>query len=307
VSDRAETKPPIRPDTVRPRADAPESDAGAPPTPDEMQAVEWERTRWVTLLGASVERDDALGVIWAAHPGRGAGLNFASRVRWPAEEVGARLAEVDAHMRAANLWPQVVVADGLSEPHDLADRLHAVGWVPLGSERLMYTRHASVVPHLDAGLRIEAVTPATALECATLEAAAFGLDPGAIDVSAGLLALAVESRATRAFIVRLAGEPIACARLVPGEPGSGVASLHAIGVAEHHRRRGYGRLITAIATRAGLATGHKLVWLSVDAGNAAAIAVYRGLAFDFTFNWTRWAAPAGHPARAGTSERLPEY
>jgi ribosomal protein S18 acetylase RimI-like enzyme len=262
------------------------------PTVPELEAIEWERTRWVTLLGASVERDDALGVAWATHPGRGAGLNFASLVRWPAAEVDARLAQVGTHMRAAKVWPQVIVADGLSEPHDLADRVRAAGWVPLGSERLMFTRHASVVPHLDPGLRIEAVTPATALECATLEAAAFGLDPDAIDVSAGLLALAVESGSTRAFIVRIAREPIASARLVPGEPGSGVASLHAIGVAERHRRRGYGRLITAIATRAGLATGHKLVWLSVDAGNAAAISLYRGLAFDFTFSWTRWGAPA---------------
>jgi ribosomal protein S18 acetylase RimI-like enzyme len=272
--------------------DAPESDAGQPPSQVEREAIEWERTRWVTLLGASVERDDALGVAWAAHPARGAGLNFASCVRWPAAEVDARLATLDARMRAANVWPQVVMAEGLSEPHDLAARLGSAGWVPLGSERLMFTRHASVVPHLDPGLRIEAVTPATALECATLEAAAFGLDPAAIDVSAGLLALAVDSGAARAFIVRLAREPIACARLVPGEPGSGVASLHAVGVTERHRRRGYGRLITAIATRAGLATGHKLVWLSVDADNAGAIAMYRGLAFDFTFNWARWAAPA---------------
>ncbi len=283
---------PRRPASARPRTDAPESDAGAAPTPDELAAIEWERTRWVTLLGASVERDDALGVACAFHPGRGAGLNFASLLRWPPAEVDTRLAMVDARLRAASVWPQVVVADGLTEPRDLADRLRAAGWVALGSERLMYTRHASVVPHLDPGLRIEAVTPATALECATLEAAAFGLDPAGIDVSAGLLAQAVESGATRAFIVRLAREPIASARLVPGEPGSGVASLHAVGVAERHRRRGYGRLITAIATRAGLATGHKLVWLSVDADNAAAIAMYRGLAFDFTFSWTRWAAPA---------------
>ncbi|MEA2677481.1 MAG: N-acetylglutamate synthase [Chloroflexota bacterium] len=253
--------------------------------------MEWERTRWVALLGARVERDDALGVAWAAHPLRGAGLNFASCVRWPATEVDARLGAVETRMRAAGVWPQIVVSDGLTQPADLDALLRAAGWVPLGSERLMFTRHASVVPHLDPGLRIEAVTPATALECATLETGAFGLAPDALDVSAGLLALAVESGATRAFIVRLVREPIASARLVPGEAGSGIASLHAVGVAERHRRRGYGRLITAIATRAGLATGHKLVWLSVDADNAGAIAMYRGLAFDFTFNWTRWAAP----------------
>jgi ribosomal protein S18 acetylase RimI-like enzyme len=286
----AEQKP-SRPTTTRARVDAPESDAGAPPSPAELEAMEWERTRWVALLGARVERDDALGVAWAAHPLRGAGLNFASCVRWPATEVDARLGAVETRMRAAGVWPQIVVSDGLTQPADLDALLRAAGWVPLGSERLMFTRHASVVPHLDPGLRIEAVTPATALECATLETGAFGLAPDALDVSAGLLALAVESGATRAFIVRLVREPIASARLVPGEAGSGIASLHAVGVAERHRRRGYGRLITAIATRAGLATGHKLVWLSVDADNAGAIAMYRGLAFDFTFNWTRWAAP----------------
>ena len=195
-------------------------------------------------------------------------------------------------MRAAAVWPQVVVSDGLSQPPDLADRVRTAGWVPLGSERIMWTRHASVVPHLDPGLRVEAVTPATALECSRLEAAAFGLEPDAIAQSAELLGRAVAAGQTRAFLVRLAREPIASARLVPGAVGSGTASLHAVGVAARHRRRGYGRLITAIATRAGLATGHRLVWLSVDADNAGAIEMYRGLAFDFAFTWTRWAAPA---------------
>jgi ribosomal protein S18 acetylase RimI-like enzyme len=164
--------------------------------------------------------------------------------------------------------------------------------MPIGAEQIMWTRHASVVPHLDPSLRVEAVTRATALDVARLEAVSFELDPREIDESAQLLAAAVESGAMRGFLVRLAGEAVASARLMTGETGGGVASLHAIGVAERHRRRGYGRLITAIATRAGLATGHRLVWLSVDADNAAAIAMYRGLAFDFAFTWARWAAPA---------------
>jgi ribosomal protein S18 acetylase RimI-like enzyme len=283
---------PKRPASVRARVDAPESDAGAPPTPAELQAIEKERTAWVALLGASVERDDAFGVTWSAHPSRGAGLNFASVVRWPAADVAARLDQVEARMHDAGVWPQIVVAEGLSEPVNLVDRLKEAGWVSLGSERLMWTRHASDVPHLDPGLRIEAVTPATALECARLETAAFGLDPDAIAESAELLGRAVVAGATRAFLVRLVGEVVASARLVPGEAGSKIASLHAIGVAARHRRRGYGRLITAIATRAGLATGHQLVWLSVDSDNAGAIEMYRGLAFDFTFDWARWAAPA---------------
>jgi ribosomal protein S18 acetylase RimI-like enzyme len=156
----------------------------------------------------------------------------------------------------------------------------------------MYTRVPAVVPHLDPGLRIEAVTPATALECARLETAAFGLDPDAVQESATLLAAVVETGAIRAFIVRLAREPIASARLVPGLPNSPVASLHAIAVAARHRRRGYGRLITTIATRAGLATGHALVWLSVDEDNVAAVELYRSLGYDFALTWTRFAAPA---------------
>jgi ribosomal protein S18 acetylase RimI-like enzyme len=292
VSGSGEGRPPARPASARQRTDAPESDAGAPPTQAELEAIEWERVRWVALLGASVERDDALGVALASHDARGAGLNFAACVRWPSAQVGERLRLLETRMRAAVVWPQVVVTDGLTQPTDLAAQLRGAGWVPLGSERMMWTRHASVVPHLDPGLRIEAVTPATALECTSLEAAAFGLDPDAIEESAELLGRAVASGQTRAFLVRLAREPIASARLVPGEPGSGIASLHAVGVAARHRRRGYGRLITAVATRAGLATRHRLVWLSVDGDNAGTIEMYRGLAFDFAFTWARWAAPA---------------
>jgi ribosomal protein S18 acetylase RimI-like enzyme len=71
-----------------------------------------------------------------------------------------------------------------------------------------------------------------------------------------------------------------------------VAGLHAVGVAGRQRRRGYGRMITAIATRAGLATGHKLVWLSVLETNTAAVDLYRSLGFEPAFRWTRWVAPA---------------
>jgi ribosomal protein S18 acetylase RimI-like enzyme len=138
-------------------------------------------------------------------------------------------------------------------------------------------------------LRVEAVTRASAIEAVRLETAVFGLHPDAVEESARLLAEAVAEGKTRAFILRLVREPIASARLVPGP---GVAGLHAISVAARHRRRGYGRMITAIATRAGLATGHRLVWLSVDDANTAAVELYRSLGFEASFSWTRWAAPA---------------
>ncbi|MEP7158476.1 MAG: GNAT family N-acetyltransferase [Chloroflexota bacterium] len=281
---------PRRPDTARPRAAPDFSGDVLAPTPQELLAIESERLRWVTLLGASVEPDEALGVTLASHYAHGTGMNFAAAIRWPESEVAMRLAEVESRMRAAGTWPQLIVASGLTEPADLADQLLAAGWIRLGKEQIMYVRQPAVVPHLDPGLRIEAVTPATALECARLETAAFGLDPNAVEESASLLAAATESGAIRAFIVRLAREPIASARLVPGLPNSPVASLHAIAVAARHRRRGYGRLVTTIATRAGLATGHALVWLSVDEDNFGAIELYRTLGYDLALTWSRWAA-----------------
>ncbi len=50
-------------------------------------------------------------------------------------------------------------------------------------------------------------------------------------------------------------------------------------------------MITAVATRAGLVTGHGLVWLSVDEANEGAIELYRSLGYEYTFSMSRWIAP----------------
>jgi ribosomal protein S18 acetylase RimI-like enzyme len=174
-------------------------------------------------------------------------------------------------------------------PADIAVRLEAAGWNPVFSDRNMWTRHPAVVPHLDPTLRVEAVTPESALEAVKLETEVFGLMPQEVGEQAELLANSVADGTTRAFLLRLDGKVVASARLVPGRL---VAGLHAIGVDEGQRRRGYGRMLTAIATRAGLATGHKLVWLSVIEANTPAVEMYRSLGYQPTFGWTRWVAPA---------------
>ena len=132
------------------------------------------------------------------------------------------------------------------------------------------------------------MTPASALESAQLETDVFGLPQAQVAENAHLLAHAVEHGHVRAFLLRLIREPVATARLAPGR---GVAGLHGVAVAERHRRRGYGRMITAVATRAGLVTGRGLVWLSVDEGNLGAIQLYRSLGYDPSFRRTRWIAP----------------
>lgn len=289
MTDGPSPSAPRRPATARPRQDIDETAQIAPPTPDELDAIERQQATLLELSGAQVIDDSELGVVWVRFAHRVPALSFAKCVRWPADEFEPRLAAVDARMRADGEWPAISVAEGVSRPVDLAARLAGAGWIRVDAERIMFTRHAPLVPHLDPGLRIEAVTPATAMECVRLEVANFGLPEVEIGERAERLAVAVTTGAARGFIVRLLREPVASARLVPG---SGIAALTGVGVAARQRRRGYGRLVTAVATRAGLATGHKLVWLSVDEGNTAAAELYRSLGYEPTFAWSRWAAPA---------------
>jgi ribosomal protein S18 acetylase RimI-like enzyme len=276
-----------RPASARPRQD-PEHPQ-APISDEERLAIEDDRIGWTRLLGATVEDFGTLGGRLVTHSAPGSSLNFFCAIRWPGDAAADRLEGVVELMSERNVWPSVIVCDDLTTPADLAERLRTAGWVAVSSERIMWTRHAAVVPHLDAELRVEAVTPNSALECVRLETDVFALMPEHVGESAELLAQSVAAGTTRAFLLRLRGEPVASARLVPGNK---VAALHAIGVAALQRRRGYGRMLTAVATRAGLATGHSLVWLSVDESNTAAVDLYRSLGFEPSLRWTRWLAPA---------------
>ncbi len=281
---------PVRPASARPRRDASvEHGDVLPPSAAELDAIERHRIDWATQLGASVQEDPELGLVDVRHDQPGSSLNYAAALRWNDDAVEDRLAAAAARMHEQGVWPSIIVSEGVSQPADLAERVRAAGWVPVFDDRVMWTRHPATVPHLDPGLRVEAVTPATAREAVRLETEVFGLHPEAMGESAELLADAVTSGGTRGFLLRLVDEPIATARLVPGP---GIAGLHGIAVAARHRRRGYGRMITTVATRAGLATGHKLVWLSVLEGNTAAVTTYESLGFQKSFKWTRWAAPA---------------
>jgi ribosomal protein S18 acetylase RimI-like enzyme len=279
-----------RPASARPRSDvSTEHAAVLPPSAEELVAMEADRIGWAALLGARVEEAPELGGLLVTHPAPTSTLNYLARVRWSAADFERNLERVVAEMSDRGVWPSLVVCDGLSDPVDIADRLRAAGWISVFSDRMMYTRHPAVVPHLDPTLRVEAVTPASALEAIRLETQVFGLMPQETGEQAELLANSVAEGTSRGFLLRLGPDVVATARLVPG---SLVAGLHAIGVDARQRRRGYGRMLTAIATRAGLATGHKLVWLSVLEENAAAVEMYRSLGFEFSFRWSRWVAPA---------------
>ena len=49
--------------------------------------------------------------------------------------------------------------------------------------------------------------------------------------------------------------------------------------------------MTTVATRAGLAGGARLVWLSVEADNAAAEALFAGPGYRPVLTWRRLIAP----------------
>jgi len=287
MTEPADRPAPRRPETARPRQE-PEHEA-APPTQQELEAIELQLASLPREAGAEVRQLPELGVILTRQPGQGPGLNFAARIRWPSEGVAERLRALYEHMQRNGEWPALVVAEGLSEPAGLPLWLESNGWVDLERERVMWIRHPPVVPHLDPSLRVEAVTPRSAEEFEAVERRVFGIDAARAGERTERAAAALTAGELRAYLVRLRGTPVATARLVSGQ---GVAAIFGVGVAADHRRQGYGSLVTAIATRAGLAAGNRLVWLSVDEENTPAIHLYRRLGYLPSFTWTRWIGSA---------------
>lgn len=241
------------------------------------------------LAGAEVTDEPSVGGRLVRWPGHGAGFNYGIGLRWSAGRWRDAAARLSARLRLAGEHPAVIVCEGLSEPDDLAGRLESIGWHQAGSEIICWTRRAAAVPHLDPSIRIEALTSAALPEYEAVEREIFGLDPYGADERADALRRAIVAERLRGYLVRLRGEPVAVTRLVRVE---GLACLSGVGVREPYRRTGLGALVTTVATRAGLATGHPLVWLSVDPENVAAWELYAGLDYRPAFRWRRLVGPA---------------
>jgi len=281
--------PPLRrPDSARPRGTAGEEES-PPPTGDEQHRIERQLALLPAFSGASGEDVAGLGALVVRLPGRGPGYNFAACLRWQPDEVEQRLEALRRWFIDAGEWPALVVAEGLTTPADLPQRLAGQGWVELERERIYVTRQQPTVPHLVPSLRIEAVTPQTAPECQQIEEQVFGLAEQYAASRTEHLARAVGSGGLRAYLVRLDGEAVASARLSVSD---GLAAISGVGVVPHQRNKGFATLVTSVATRAGLAMGNALVWLSVDERNDPALKVYRRLGYRPALGWSRWAATA---------------
>ncbi len=304
MSELRPSGPVRRPDTARPRtADAHEHGDGAVSTPegiappgsvepvthDELLRIQRHMAGLPHHAGAEVAQDDVLGVLMVRQRGAGPALNYAAMPRWEAATWRASLDRAADAMRRDGCWPSVLLADRLDRPPGLDQAMGALGWRRLQGETVLWVGHASVVPHLDRRLRFEAVRARSVDDHEALERQIFGVDPGRAAARRMELAAALTLGRLRAFVVRFDDEPIAVARLSQGD---GVAGIYALGVTAARRRQGYGTLLTAIATRAGMATGNRIVWLSVEDDNDAARRVYERLDFQAAFRWSRWLAPA---------------
>ncbi len=272
-----------RPDSARPREDA--AAAIEPPTDEELDAIHRHLVRLPGQEGAIVTEDAELGVTFVRGPGSGPDLTYAALPHWDSDSWIDALAAVRARMLDQNCWPSLLLADRLEHPPELPAELERQGWMSVMSETVMVTGRAAVVPHLDPALRIEAVRASALDTHEQLERRIFGIGPDQADRRRGAIAAAIEAGALRAWVVWLGDEPVAVARLSQGE---GVAGLQGVGVLEGYRGQGYGTLITTVATRTGMATGNRLVWLSVSEANEPAVAAYTALGFERAFSWTRW-------------------
>ena len=272
-----------RPQTARPRDGA--TPEVAPPSTDESEAIVRHLVTLPGQEGAAVTDDEELGVTFVRGFGSGPDLTYAALPRWDAEDWAERLAAVRRRMLDENTWPSLLLTDRLEHPPNLPAELERLGWMPVMSETVMWVGRAAVVPHLDPDMRIEAVRPSALETHERLEREIFGIGADQVERRRTALAAALESGRVRSWVVWLADRPVAVARF---SQGAGVAGLQGIGVVREHRGRGYGTLITTIATRAGLATGNRLVWLSVREDNEPAVRAYEALGFERAFDWTRW-------------------
>jgi ribosomal protein S18 acetylase RimI-like enzyme len=244
--------------------------------------------------GGSIQVLSELGVTLVAGPGSGPDATYAAMPRWGADDWPARLSATEEHLRRAGAWPSLLLCEGLEQPTMLSHELERQGWVRVTSETTMWVGHASVVPHLDPLMRIEAVQPRSLETHEALERHIFGIGDEHAGQRRHAMAVELEAGRLRAWIIWLDQEPVAVARLAQGV---GAAGLQGIGVTETRRGQGYGTLMTTIATRAGMAVGNRLIWLSVRDDNAVARRVYERLGFRPAFGWSRWLVTQDPRAR----------
>ena len=241
MSDLRPTTPARRPETARPREDA--EPAIDPPSIAELGAIEAHLACLPVHAGATATHDERLGAILVRRDGAGPAGNYVALPRWTAQAWRQSLARTVQLYRRWGTWPTILVADRLDRPIGLGTALERIGWHAVQRETVLWVGRASVIPHLDPSMRIEAVQPRSVAVHEAVEREIFAIPEAEAEARRALLAEALAGGGFRAFVVRVNDEPVAVARLSQGD---GVAGIYGLGVREAWRGRGYGTLLATI-------------------------------------------------------------
>jgi ribosomal protein S18 acetylase RimI-like enzyme len=216
--------------------------------------------------------------------------NRLAAVRWP-EEANAfdrRLTEILVLFATIARQPHIWPSRAHDTPHDLIARLLANGFRDMGAGMVMAVANGPGAwpgePPLPLGVTLERVSGLTGPPAEALSSAVVNVLTDAFEVfgerEPSIEAETVASLRDRWFthyLVRLEGQPAAVARRATFD---GLSYISSIGTASWARGRGFGRIVTAAATRDALRAGSEWAYLGVFADNHVAIRLYEGLGYE---------------------------
>lgn len=256
---------------------------------EELEAIERNTYESIQPGVVQIRETGDAWIVRAPGPPGTIGYSRAAVLRFGSVDAArARVEALSAEFHDEGRTAAFALALGVSRPSELPGVLHDRGLIEIEREAVLWTKAVPAIPHLDPALRVEQVTDASAASYVEVEAEAFGIPAGMAGARLPSLRSTLTLPGRRAYLVGLSGRHVATARLtVVG----GLASLTSIGVLPEYRGRGFGRLITAVATRAGLVGGARLAWLAVAPDNEPAFRLYESLGYRPAFDRSLWIEP----------------
>jgi len=212
-------------------------------------------------------------------------------VRWPDDpvEFDRRLTEVLVIFASLGREPHIWASPLHDAPTDLVARLLANGFRDLGLGNLMALAdpkpaRAAAARSLPNGVTVERLAGISDAEAEVAAAGIVDVLLEAFDVEESRRpGVESETRASLShpwfthYLLRFDGRPATVARRATFE---GASYLSSIGTAGWARGRGYGALVTQVASADSLALGSEWTYLGVFADNAVATGVYERSGFE---------------------------
>lgn len=264
--------------------------SGSPPwydlDPQTIRFLEVHETRAVAVA-ARWWRDLGDAVLLHSPADREPFFNRLAAIRWPADPAAfdRRLTDALALFAALDRRPHFWVSPGVSEPADIVARLTANGFDDLRGRRVMLLlrQPAAAARPADHGVLVESwhqppeeLIPSRSAALALVIGEAFGIEPRRWTPLASEIAIAMRHEAFHACLVRVDGEPVATGQRFTFD---GASYLSSIGTRPAWQGRGFGALVTDALVRDSLQDACRIVYLGVQADNAAAVELYASTGF----------------------------